>query len=72
MKEIQIFLETAQDTDLVITNKIHHFLKSGAIAKHPRRDFAERRAFCIKQRAFDHIIFHRSKIRSVKGFHWSI
>ncbi len=30
--------------------------KSGAIAKHPKLNFAERRAFCIKQRAFDQII----------------
>ena len=43
--------------------------KSGAIAKHPRRDFAERRAFCIKQRAFDHIIASslNLEVRSVKG-----
>ena len=42
--------------------------KSGAIAKHPRRDFAERRAFCIKQRAFDHIIASslNLEVRSVK------
>ena len=30
--------------------------KGGAIAKHPNLNFAERRAFCIKQRAFDQII----------------
>lgn len=37
--------------------------------KHPRRDFAERRAFCIKQRAFDHIIASslNLEVRSVKG-----
>ena len=38
-------------------NKLHPSLsKSGALAKHPKLQFAERRAFCIKQRAFDQII----------------
>ena len=38
-------------------NKLNPALsKSGAIAKHPNMDYAERRAFCIKQRAFDQII----------------
>tara|TARA_B110000211_G_C14066539_1_gene547913 strand:+ start:127 stop:882 length:756 start_codon:yes stop_codon:yes gene_type:complete len=38
-------------------NKLNPSLsKSGAIAKHPNLNFAERRAFCIKQRAFDQII----------------
>ena len=38
-------------------NKLNPSLsKGGAIAKHPNLNFAERRAFCIKQRAFDQII----------------
>ncbi len=43
--------------------------KSGAIAKHPNLDFAERRAFCIKQRAFDRIIADslNIKLRRYKG-----
>jgi len=30
--------------------------KRGALSKHPNLNFAEKRAFCIKQRAFDQII----------------
>lgn len=51
-------------------NKLNPSLsKSGAIAKHPKLQFAERRAFCIKQRAFDHIIASslNLEVRSIKG-----
>ena len=51
-------------------NKLNPSLsKSGAIAKHPKLQFAERRAFCIKQRAFDQIIADslNKPLKKIKG-----